>query len=115
MCPETPNQNDLTPDAAGKPDRAMDALELAAVASEKGRLVQVAAPVAFEDVRAALRTFPVDVRLKLDRVMMGVDPELGLDALLDSGTLRGLFPEVHAMVGFGDGEWRHKDVWKHTK
>ncbi|HET9955763.1 MAG TPA: HD domain-containing protein, partial [Polyangiaceae bacterium] len=20
-----------------------------------------------------------------------------------------------AMVGFGDGEWRHKDVWKHTK
>jgi poly(A) polymerase len=24
-------------------------------------------------------------------------------------------PEVGAMVGFGDGEWRHKDVWKHTK
>jgi poly(A) polymerase len=26
-----------------------------------------------------------------------------------------LLPEVKAMVGFGDGEWRHKDVWKHTK
>ena len=23
--------------------------------------------------------------------------------------------EVKALVGFGDGEWRHKDVWKHTK
>src|SRR5690606_33070709 len=26
-----------------------------------------------------------------------------------------LLPEVKALVGFGDGEWRHKDVWKHTK
>src|SRR5688572_1678625 len=100
MATETPNPNELTNDTIGKPDRAMDALELAAVTAEKGRLVQVVAPVAFEDVRAALRTFPVDVRLKLDRVMMGVDPELGLDALLESGTLRGIFPEVHAMVGF---------------
>jgi len=31
------------------------------------------------------------------------------------GGLAAIFPEVHAMVGFGDGEWRHKDVWKHTK
>ena len=115
MASEIPNQNDLTPDAIGKPDRAMDALELAAVAAEKGRLVQVVSPVSFEDVRAALRAHPAIVRTKLDRVMMGADPELGLDALLESGTLRGIFPEVHAMVGFGDGEWRHKDVWKHTK
>lgn len=112
---ETTNPNEVT-EAIGKPDRAMDALELAAVAAEKGRLVSdVGTPVAFEDVRAALRTFPVEVRLKLDRVMMGADPELGLDTLLETGTLRGIFPEVHAMVGFGDGEWRHKDVWKHTK
>src|SRR5690242_21203419 len=29
-----------------------------------------------------------------------------------------LFPYTtlfRSMVGFGDGEWRHKDVWKHTK
>jgi poly(A) polymerase len=103
------------PPAAGSPDRAMDALEAAAVAAEKGRLVRAVAAVTVDDVQAAMRSFPVDVRGRLDRVMMGVDPELGLDALLDSGTLRVLFPEVHAMVGFGDGEWRHKDVWKHTK
>jgi poly(A) polymerase len=46
---------------------------------------------------------------------MGADPELGLDRLLAAGALEPLFPEVFAMVGFGDGEWRHKDVWKHTK
>ncbi len=115
MATETPNQNGMTNDAIGKPDRAMDALELAAVAAEKGHLVQVVPKLAFEDVRAAMHAFPTDVRSKLDRVIMGNDPELGLDTLLESGALRGIFPEVHAMVGFGDGEWRHKDVWKHTK
>jgi poly(A) polymerase len=55
------------------------------------------------------------VRARLDRVIMSDDPERGLDELLGSGALASIFPEVHAMVGFGDGEWRHKDVWKHTK
>src|SRR5690606_2184632 len=43
------------------------------------------------------------------------DAEAGLDALLESGALTALLPAVEKMVGFGDGEWRHKDVWKHTK
>jgi poly(A) polymerase len=46
---------------------------------------------------------------------MGVQPEAGLDALLETGALEALLPEVSSLVGFGDGEWRHKDVWKHTK
>src|SRR5262245_59218888 len=46
---------------------------------------------------------------------MSDDAEAGLDALLECGALSALFPEVGALVGFGDGEWRHKDVWKHTK
>jgi poly(A) polymerase len=96
-------------------DRVMDALEHAAVAAEKGRLQHMLTELPLDDVRAALSGHPVDVRGKLDRLIMGEDPELGLDVLLDSGVLRVVFPEVHAMVGFGDGEWRHKDVWKHTK
>jgi poly(A) polymerase len=56
-----------------------------------------------------------DLRRLLDRVMMSDDAERGLDALLACGALGALLPEVDAMVGFGDGEWRHKDVWKHTK
>jgi poly(A) polymerase len=102
-------------EATGNPDRAMDVLDLAAAAAEKGRLLQMVTPVALEDVRAALAIDPKRVRATLDRVIMGEDPEIGLDALLDGGILRVVFPEVHMMVGFGDGEWRHKDVWKHTK
>jgi poly(A) polymerase len=56
-----------------------------------------------------------EIRTNLDRVMMGEHPDQGLDALLATGVLDALLPEVKAMVGFGDGEWRHKDVWKHTK
>src|ERR1700727_291855 len=51
----------------------------------------------------------------LDRVVMGEDPELGFDQLLASGALASISWEIHAMVVCGDGEWRHKDVWKHTK
>ncbi|HVH41111.1 MAG TPA: HD domain-containing protein [Labilithrix sp.] len=112
--PEMPTNAPAGP-TPGNADRALDAIELAAVSSEKGRLVQMVQSLAVEDVRAALEAHPTVVRSKLDRVVMGEDPELGLDVLLDAGVLRVVFPEVHAMVGFGDAEWRHKDVWKHTK
>ncbi|MDB4987616.1 MAG: metal-dependent phosphohydrolase, partial [Myxococcaceae bacterium] len=56
-----------------------------------------------------------EVRPYLDRLMLGKRPDAGLDALLDIGFLDAWLPEISAMVGFGDGEWRHKDVWKHTK
>jgi poly(A) polymerase len=105
----------LTPHLSANVDRVMDAIEIAAVSAEKGKLLQMLQALPVDDVRAALTTHPADVRAKLDRLVMGEDPEVGFDALLDSGVLAVIFPEVHAMVGFGDGEWRHKDVWKHTK
>lgn len=55
------------------------------------------------------------VRAELDRLLLGRHTQEGLDALLDIGILEVWLPEIHALVGFGDGEWRHKDVWKHTK
>ena len=67
------------------------------------------------DFRAVLACQLPAVREMLDRVVMGTDSEAGLDALLQSGALAALLPEVASLVGFGDGEWRHKDVWKHTK
>jgi poly(A) polymerase len=96
-------------------DAVFDALERAAVVAEGravGGVVEIVAPEAFA---ALAHADPRAIRDRLDRVVMGSDPEGGLDALLESGALGALFPEVHAMVGFGDGEWRHKDVWKHTK
>jgi poly(A) polymerase len=68
-----------------------------------------------EEYRTAAELWLPDVRARLDRVLMSNDAEAGLDALLEAGALTAFLPEVHAMVGFGDGEWRHKDVWKHTK
>lgn len=56
-----------------------------------------------------------DLRPELDSIILSRHADEGLDSLLTTGLLECLLPEVEAMVGFGDGEWRHKDVWKHTK
>jgi poly(A) polymerase len=100
------------PASAPDRNRAMHALERAVECAERGvsgRPVVLAQP---EDL-ALLGS--ADVRPHLDRVLMGDHADLGLDSLLTTGVLDSLLPEVKAMVGFGDGEWRHKDVWKHTK
>jgi poly(A) polymerase len=96
-------------------DRVFDALEAAALAAEGKTPQPLVQPVSMDDFRAAAKLDVKALRDRLDRVVMGDDPERGLDELLEVGALSALFPEVHAMVGFGDGEWRHKDVWKHTK
>lgn len=94
--------------------RALEALEWAAVRAEGGSAgpLLMARP---EDYRLASTSHVDDLRRYLDRVVMAQDAEAGLDSLLEAGALVALLPEVEAMVGFGDGEWRHKDVWKHTK
>ena len=96
-------------------DHVFDALEAAALVAEGKPAGEVAQSVSSDDFRAAAKLDPKQVRARLDRIVMGEDPEGGLDSLLSVGGLAAIFPEVHAMVGFGDGEWRHKDVWKHTK
>jgi poly(A) polymerase len=111
--PEPPKLPVPTPTA--KVDHVFDTLEVAAVAAEGRPIQPVARPISPDDFVAAVKLDAKQVRARLDRVVMGEDPERGLDELHEAGALAALFPEVHAMVGFGDGEWRHKDVWKHTK
>jgi poly(A) polymerase len=97
------------------PEQAVLALDYAVCAAQKKpgeHPVVLANP---EDFREAIRRFRPEVRQRLDHILLGEDPEAGLDAMLVSGALDAFFPEIKAMVGFGDGEWRHKDVWKHTK
>lgn len=98
----------------GDASRAMEALESAAVRAAGGTdpMIVRATP---SDYQQATARFGADLRRHLDSVLMSNDAEAGLDALLECGALGALLPEVEAMVGFGDGEWRHKDVWKHTK
>ena len=65
---------------------------------------------------AEWRSVPVaEFREQMDRLLTSKHPEPGLDAIESVGCLDVWLPEVAAMVGFGDNEWRHKDVWKHTK
>jgi poly(A) polymerase len=96
-------------------DRVFDSLEAAARAAEGHPSAALVATISPDDFRAAVKLDAKAIRLRLDRVMMGEDPERGLDELHNAGALAAIFPEVYAMIGFGDGEWRHKDVWKHTK
>jgi poly(A) polymerase len=103
--------------SAEEPDytRALDALEWA-LERAKGRTTPASAPrVHAHDFRLAAEVHRPDLRKRLDRIVMADDAEAGLDALLECGALTALLPPVEDMVGFGDGEWRHKDVWKHTK
>jgi poly(A) polymerase len=94
------------------PARAVHALERAVECAERGVSARPIVLVGGEDIVALDAE---QIRPALDRVIMGDYPEEGLDALLTTGVLDLILPEVKAMVGFGDGEWRHKDVWKHTK
>ncbi len=57
---------------------------------------------------------PGDIRQRLDAILLARHPDVGLEVLLDVGCIRAVFPELLAIVGYGDGE-SHKDVWRHTK
>jgi poly(A) polymerase len=105
----TPSQ---APQSAPDRDRAIHALERAVACAERGVADR---PVVLVDAADVASLPPIDVRALLDRVMLGEYADEGLDSLLATGVLDAILPEVKAMVGFGDGEWRHKDVWKHTK
>lgn len=50
----------------------------------------------------------------LDALLMASRPDRGLDALVRSGVMMAILPEVAALVDFGEGI-HHKDVWSHTK
>jgi poly(A) polymerase len=95
-------------------EQAVSVLEWAvAVATEDPGLLVTPPP---RPTPAELREVPVEtLREHLDRLLVARHAEPGLDALHAGGVLDVWLPEVAGLVGFGDGEWRHKDVWKHTK
>ena len=95
------------------PDRAIEALTWAAdVASDPALLDQKPE----RPSPAEWRSVPQPVfREQMDRLLTSKHPEPGLDAIESVGCLDAWLPEVAAMVGFSDNEWRHKDVWLHTK
>jgi poly(A) polymerase len=62
-----------------------------------------------------VRAVPVaELRALFDAVLLSRKADLGLHVLWRSGVLGLVLPEVTAMIGFGEGTNRHKDVWLHT-
>jgi poly(A) polymerase len=120
--PTVPPVSDLSPArrsaplaSGGDAAAAFEALDWAVVRAEKGASGEAAPRASVDDFRRAAGTHLTDLRARLDRIVMSPDADDGLEALRECGALSAVLPEVDAMVGFGDGEWRHKDVWKHTK
>lgn len=58
--------------------------------------------------------YPKEMREKLDRVLCGARPDLGLEDMRSHGALS-YFDCVDRMIGFGGGAQGHKDLWEHTK
>lgn len=95
------------------PERAIEALTWAANVAADPALLEHKPE---RPTPAEWRAVPQLVfREHVDRLLTSKHPEPGLDAVESVGCLDVWLPEVAAMVGFGDNEWRHKDVWKHTK
>ncbi len=95
------------------PEPAIEALRWAADVAENPAMLEHGPE---RPTPAQWRSVPLPVlREQMDRLLTSKHPEPGLDAIESVGCLDVWLPEVAAMVGFGDNEWRHKDVWKHTK
>ena len=104
-----PNQPETAPAAESPPSAAFTR----AIACATGKSIP---PCGAAVVRADLYALaPTQIRGYLDRVLLGERADLGLDALRESGILGALLPEVAALMGLTDYEWRHKDVWLHTR
>ena len=78
--------------AATPVDRVFDALEAAACAAEGSPPHTLVQPISMDDFRAAAKLDARALRDRLDRVVMGEDPERGLDELLEAGALVGALP-----------------------
>ncbi len=113
---ETHTERDEATRPGGTHPLAHQALRWACEVSRNGAAAGPPPPGATAVGIEHWRALPLEqVRAAFDEVLLGEHVEAGLDALQRIGVLAAWLPEVEAMVGMGDAEWRHKDVWKHTK
>jgi poly(A) polymerase len=95
--------------------RALSALQWALEQAEHRSGEPTPPEASSAEYRQAAQHHRAELRELVDQVVMTEDADRGLSALLECGALEALLPAVVRMVGFSDSEWRHKDVWKHTK
>lgn len=108
--------DEATPVLAPNPDHVREVLGFALLCARAPHSQDRALPfppreVGEKDVRAV----PVaELRGALDDIILSRKADVGLQILWRSGVLGVVLPEVTALIGFGEGTNRHKDVWLHT-
>lgn len=97
----------------GVSERVRRALEWAAAVAVDPELL---AKTPARPSKAEWAALPVrELREHMDTWIVHRNVDEWLEALHQAGCFEHWLPEVEVMVGMSDGEWRHKDVWKHTK
>jgi|GEM_PF-183095 len=54
------------------------------------------------------------IRDEFTKILLGPNPEIALQELLEFGLLHTWAPELEAMVGVKQGKWHYAEVWTHT-
>jgi poly(A) polymerase len=123
MDPEAPRESERPRAHAERPGSEGDAdlvRQVLAFALAHARLPGKVDPGDIPDVpvrvtRVDARRVPAqELRERLDEILLAKKADVGLVLLFRSGLLEAVLPEICALVGFGEGHNRHKDVWRHT-
>jgi poly(A) polymerase len=104
----------------GKPedsfgDDPLRMLRGARFASQLGFEIEPATFEAMQSMRQRLEIISAErIQVELQKLMLGANPRMGLEALVDSGLAENVLPELPALKLETDEHHHHKDVYQHT-
>jgi poly(A) polymerase len=104
----------------GKPedsfgDDPLRMLRGARFASQLGFEIEPATFEAMQSMRQRLEIISAErIQVELQKLMLGANPRMGLEALVDSGLAEIVLPELPALKLETDEHHHHKDVYQHT-
>ena len=104
----------------GKPedsfgDDPLRMLRGARFASQLGFEIEPATFEAMQSMRQRLEIVSAErIQIELQKLMLGANPRMGLEALVDSGLAEIVLPELPALKLETDEHHHHKDVYQHT-
>jgi poly(A) polymerase len=104
----------------GKPedsfgDDPLRMLRGARFASQLGFEIEPATFEAMQAMRQRLEIVSAErIQVELQKLMLGANPRMGLEALVDSGLAEIILPELPALKLETDEHHHHKDVYQHT-
>jgi poly(A) polymerase len=104
----------------GKPedsfgDDPLRMLRGARFASQLGFEIEPATFEAMQSMRQRLEIVSAErIQLELQKLLLGANPKMGLEVLVDSGLAEIVLPELPALKLETDEHHHHKDVYQHT-